>query len=92
MQMTEEEFVALVRQVDTDLKFERIARNEAKRTILCRPEDVDRLRWHIDQAGLEDVLTLAESAFVAAGWMYVADLQALEADFHESMSRPLRLS
>lgn len=89
--MNEDEFVALIRQVDTDIKFATIAREEAKRTVFCHPDEAERLRWQIGQNGLDDVLTLVESPFVPAGQAYVADMGAIEAATNQGSTRSLRL-
>lgn len=83
--------MALIRRVHDDAAFAAIVRAESKRTVCCNPADVDRIRWHVDQAGLGDVFTVVESALLIppAGQMFVVDEQAIEAGFREA--QPLRI-
>jgi hypothetical protein len=85
--MPEPEIMRLIRRVHDDLEFARIVRAEAHRRVLCHPTEVDRIRWHVDQAGLDDVLIVGSSSFVPQGTMYVIDEQAIDAGFRESMSK-----
>lgn len=86
-----EDIVALMRRIASDLEFARIVREEARRTILCSADDVDRIRWHVDQSGFDDILEVLKSQFVPAGTMYVMDRQAMDASFNETTAhwRPM---
>lgn len=68
------------------LRFAEVVRQESKRTLLCHPDDVDRVRWHVDQLGAEEQLTVLESSFVPAGQMYVVDQQSLDAGTREALA------
>lgn len=80
-----------LRQFLYDLEFGRIVRAEAKRTAFCHPDDAGRIRWFVDQSGLDDVVRVVESPLVPTGWMFLVDEQAIEAGFREDL-RPRRAS
>ncbi|GAA4439494.1 hypothetical protein [Phytohabitans houttuyneae] len=82
---------AVFEQAAHDAAFADIIRQEAKRTILCPPDQATRVRWLIDQAGIADILTVVESQWVPAGTLLVVDQQAIEAEFQEDLRRPFRL-
>lgn len=79
--------VELCRRAATDIAFAEIVRAESKRTVLVGADDVDRIRWHVDQAGLGDVINVQESPFIAPGWAYVVDEQAIDAGTREAIAQ-----
>ncbi|MER5608359.1 hypothetical protein AB0F93_00185 [Micromonospora tulbaghiae] len=81
------DIVELCRRVAADVAFARIVRAEAKRTVLVDADGVDRIRWHVDQAGLGDMITVVESRFVPPGQAYVLDAQAVDAAVNEAAAR-----
>lgn len=81
------DIIELCRRAATDIAFAEIVRAESKRTVLVGADGVDRIRWHVDQAGLGDVITVQESPYVASGWAYVVDEQAIEAGTREAFTQ-----
>lgn len=69
------------------VRFHDIVREESKRTIMCRPDQATRLRWHVDQAGLDDVITVVESPYVPDGQVLVIADQTIEAANREALSK-----
>lgn len=60
---------------------------EPKYTVLCHPDVADRTRQQVEQAGLDDIVTVNASAFVPADQMYVIDEQAIDAWRRETLGR-----
>lgn len=65
------------------IRFHEIARQEAKRLILCEPHREHAIRAAVDQAGAADILTVRASVACPPGKLLVIDEGALEAQQRE---------
>lgn len=73
-------------QLQTALKLLDIEREESRRVVLARPEFADRLRWHLDQAGISsELVEVRASPFIPADTVVVMDWQAIEAGTAEAI-------
>jgi hypothetical protein len=72
------------------IRFHEIARQEAKRTILCEPHREHQIRAAVDQAGAADILTVRASPACPQGQLLILDTGALDAWWDEWAQR-LRL-
>lgn len=81
------DIIELCRRAATNIAFAEIVRAESKRTVFVGADDADRIRWHVDQAGLGDVITVQESPYVAPGRAYVVDEQAIDAGIREAFAQ-----
>jgi hypothetical protein len=69
------------------IRFHEIARQEAKRTILCEPHREYQIRAAIDQAGAADILTVRASPACPEGQLLILDAGALDASWNEWAQR-----
>lgn len=77
-------------RIAAELRFLEIAREEAKRTIHCLPEDVDRIRAAVDQLGAADTFTVVANPACPDGQMLIFDdnaIAAAEAEFIQGLGR-----
>jgi hypothetical protein len=88
--VTYDEMLAVLERVRVDTEFAEIWRAESERTIMCHPDRAVELRWRIDQAGADDVLTVVENPAIPPGDIYIIDHNAIEAGMRESLAaRPV---
>lgn len=90
MDETTDDPMALSKRIMTDIRFAEIAREESRRVVIARPEDVGRLRWLLDQAGVGDLATVVESPYAPEGRYLVMDQQAIEAGTREAIGKAAR--
>ena len=67
------------------IRFHELARQEARRTILCEPHREHQIRAAVDQLGAADVLTVRASPACPEGRLLVVDEGAIEASLRESL-------
>ncbi len=65
------------------IRFHEIARQEAKRLILCEPHREHAIRAAVDQAGAAGILTVKPSPACPEGKLLVIDEGAIEAGWNE---------
>jgi hypothetical protein len=66
-----------------EISFYGIAKQEAKRTILCEPDLEHAIRAAVDQLKASDILTVCPSPACPEGQLIVIDEGALEAQHQE---------
>jgi predicted amidohydrolase len=79
--------MAYLQRLMTDLAFAAQVRGDARRTIICHPDEAPGMRAAVDQLRAEDVITVKASPFPPKGTAYVIDDAALEASQAQAMQR-----
>jgi hypothetical protein len=86
-----EDPIEFMRRMMDDIRFWDQIQGDAKRTILCLPEQVDAVRAAIDQKDVGHLLTVRSSPLAPEGKFIIIDEQALEASWRQMIQRPIRL-
>jgi hypothetical protein len=63
----------------TEVRFWAQIIGDARRTIMCSPDNESRIKCWIDARGMSGVLTVEATPFVADDTIYVLDVQAANA-------------
>ena len=84
--------LAYLQRLLTDLAFDAQVRGDARRTIICHPDDAPGMQAAVDQLLAEDIIKVKSSPIPDRGTAYVIDDAALEASQAEAMQRMLHTS
>jgi hypothetical protein len=79
--------MAYLQRLMADLAFAQQIRGDARRTILCRPDEAPGMLAAVDQLRIGDVITVKASPMPPKGTVYVIDDAALEASQAQAMQR-----
>jgi hypothetical protein len=71
----------------TEVNYLEIARQEARRTLLCHPDAAPRLRAAITASDLADILTVREASHLEPGQIIVIDEAAYQAGTAELLQK-----
>lgn len=80
-----------IQQAYTDAAFAEQVRGDARRILICHPDDEHRVRASVDQHFMADILTVQTSRVgPPPGTMYVIDQAGLDASMAETMQSFMR--
>lgn len=71
-------------RVLTAARFAAIVEAESKRTLYVQPDQLDRARWLVEQAGADRLVTVRQHPFLAPGMWLLVDEMAVEAGWREA--------
>lgn len=70
-----------------EIRFHMQVATDARRTLMCAPDQADAVRAAVDQLGAGHVFTVKASSCCPEGTIVVIDEQALEASWQQTIQR-----
>ena len=74
----------------TEIRFWSQVVGDAKRTVMCSPENESRCKGYVDARGLGGLITVKATPFVPDDRLFIIDEGAIEAATNEVLARPTR--